>query len=336
MSHVDFPFPEMSTPPTSGYLSNFMDGSWILHAIQRNDFTWNLEEYSKTIQSIFSNILISPFVGSLQADGVTTLLLDGGHRTLAMLRFVKNEFKVCPPSSNKSCFYKDLCMADKKIFDDRRPLHTFVYTNLTKAQEELLFFRLNIGLPLSSGEAVRAFYTIPICVLASSLSEEYDQLIQGSLARAVMKKNERHDAASFMLLILQNFQAGKVIIGENPGPSKQTENLERCERYRNVEIDEAELRRQTTILMGIVKNKKITTKFPCYVVPTIQAIMLRYPDESPDKIGTFLFSMFETNASVNPLVNEWIEQGRTKKANPAKPIRCEERAKIFAKWLKSA
>ena len=39
MQHVDFPVPEKGTPPTSGYLKNFADGSWKLHVIQRNDTT---------------------------------------------------------------------------------------------------------------------------------------------------------------------------------------------------------------------------------------------------------------------------------------------------------
>lgn len=333
MQHVDFPVPEKGTPPTSGYLKNFADGSWKLHVIQRNDTTWKPEEYRKTIQSIFSNILISPFVGSLQSDGVTTYLLDGGHRTLAMQRFVNNEFKVCAPSTNQPCFYKDLPAADKKMFDDRRPLHTFVYTNLTKAQEELMFFRLNIGLSLSAGEAVRAYQTIPMCVLASKLSQRFDNLIQMSICRAVLKKNERHDATSWMLLILQNFHAGKLVIGENPGPSKQAENLERCEQYRNVKIDEQRLSSQVAKLMSVIRDKKIEKKFPSYVIPTVQGIMMLYPTVSSNTIGLFLYDMFELDATDNSYTREWRDQDRWNKSNPAKPAHCDERVKIFGKWL---
>ncbi len=333
MNHIEFPIPEKGTPPTSGYLKNFADGSWKLHGIQRNDTTWKPGEYRKTIQSIFSNILISPFVGSLQAGGVTTHLLDGGHRTLAMMRFINNEFEVCAPSTNQLCFYKDLPEVDKKVFDDRRPLHTFVYTNLTKAQEELMFFRLNIGLPLSAGEAVRAYQTIPMCVLASKLSGEYGNVIQNSICRAVMKKNERHDAASWLLLILENFHASKIVLGENPGPSKQAENLERCEDYRDKQINEQKLTEHTKFLMGVLDNRPITKKFPSYVIPTVQAIMMRYPAMSTDTIRSFLSDMFERLLSTNPLVEEWNHQARGKKSNPAKPARCQERVKIFGRWL---
>lgn len=333
MQHVNFPIPEKGTPPTSGYLKNFADGSWRLHGIQRNDTTWKPEEYRKTIQSIFSNILISPFVGSLQADGVTTHLLDGGHRTLAMMRFVNNEFEVCAPSTNQPCFYKDLPQRDRKAFDDFRPLHTFVYTNLTKAQEELMFFRLNIGLPLSAGEAVRAFHTIPICVLASELSAKFDSIIQDSICRAIMKNNQRDDAASWMLLILQNFHAGEIVLGENPGPSKQAENLERCEQYRNTTIDEQKLSSQVAKLMDVIKDKKIEKKFPSYVIPTVQGIMMLYPTVDTNTIGSFLYDMFELDATENPLTREWEDQNRWNKSNPAKPAHCDERVKIFGKWL---
>jgi hypothetical protein len=331
--HVDFPTPLKADKPTSGYISHFKDGSWRLHVIQRNDTTWNEDDYRKTIQSIFSNILISPFVGSLQDDGITVLLLDGGHRTLAMLRFVNNEFKVYAPSSGELCFYKDLPPRDKATFDNHRPLNTVVYNNLTKAQEELLFFSLNIGLPLSSGEAVRAFHTIPMCVLASNLSKIYDNTIQMSICRAVMKDNARHDAASWMLLILQNFHAGEIVLGENPGPSKQAENLERCQQYRDVTIDESRLTSLVAKLMSVIRNKKITKKFPSYVIPTVQAIMMRYPTVNSDTIGSFLFDMFELNSSENPIVREWRDQDRGSKNNPAKPAHCNERVKIFAKWL---
>jgi hypothetical protein len=333
MNHIEFPIPEKGTPPTSGYLKNFVDGSWKLHGIQRNDTTWKPGEYRKTIQSIFSNILISPFVGSLQAGGVTTHLLDGGHRTLAMMRFINNEFEVCAPSTNQLCFYKDLPEVDKKVFDDRRPLHTFVYTNLTKAQEELMFFRLNIGLPLSAGEAVRAFHTIPMCVLASELSMKFDSIIQDSICRAVLKNNQRDDAASWMLLILENFHASKIVLGENPGPSKQAENLERCEDYRDKQINEQKLTEHTKFLMGVLDNRPITKKFPSYVIPTVQAIMMRYPAMSTDTIRSFLSDMFERLLSTNPLVEEWNHQARGKKSNPAKPARCQERVKIFGRWL---
>ena len=333
MDHVEFPIPEKGTPPTSGYIKNFHDGSWKLHGIQRNDTTWKPEEYRKTIQSIFSNILISPFVGSLQADGVTTHLLDGGHRTLAMIKFVNNEFKVCAPSTNTLCLYKELPDVDKKVFDDRRPLHTFVYTNLTKAQEELLFFRLNIGLPLSSGEAVRAFHTIPMCILASELSEEFDWVIQGKIDRAVTHNNERHDTASWILLILQNFHEGKIVLGENPGPSKQAENLKRCERYRDTVINQAVLEEQTSFLMKILKDKRIKKKFPSYVIPTIQCIMLRHPTVTTELISSFLFDMLsDMDSSANPLVKDWLDHGRGKVSNPAKPNHCGSRADIFDLW----
>jgi len=333
MQHVEFPIPDKGTPPTFSYLKNFGDGSWKLHAIQRNDTTWKPEEYRKTIQSIFSNILISPFVGSLQPDGVTTHLLDGSHRTLAMQRFVNNEFEVCAPSTNQPSFYKDLPEVDRKIFDDRRPLHTFVYENLSKAQEELVFFRLNIGLPLSAGEAVRAFHTIPICVLASELSAKFDSIIQDSICRAITKKNERHDATSWMLLILQNFHTGKVILGENPGPSKQIENLERCEQYRDATIVQEKLTNQVAFLMDVIKNRPIKNKLPSYVLPTVQGIMMRYPMVSTDKIRTFLSDVFEKLLPTNPLVEEWNHQARGKQSNPALPTSCEKRVEIFGKWL---
>jgi hypothetical protein len=219
------------------------------------------------------------------------------------------------------------------MFDDRRPLHTFIYMNLTKAQEELMFFRLNIGLPLSAGEAVRAYQTIPMCVLASKLSQHFDNLIQVSICRAIIKNNARHDAASWMLLILQNFHAGKVVIGQNPGPSKQAENLARCENYRGVMIDEEKLSSQVAKLMSVLRDRKTKKQFPSYVIPTVQGIMMLYPTVKSDIIGSFLFDMFTLNETENPLTHDWMTHDRKKQSNPAEPPHCEKRVQIFGKWL---
>jgi hypothetical protein len=85
-------------------------------------------------------------------------------------------------------------------------------------------------------------------------------------------------------------------------------------------------------LMGVIENRSITKKFPSYVIPTVQGIMMRYPMMNGDKISSFLFDMFGLDETANPLIREW-QYLATCDHNPAKPAKCEERVKIFGRWL---
>ena len=333
MQHVDFPIPAKTDKPISGYISHFKDKSWQLHGIQRNDTTWRNDDYRNTIQSIFSNILISPFVGSLQDDGITVRLLDGGHRTLAMKRFMENDFKACAPTSGELCFYKDLPPRDKQAFDNHRPINTVIYTGLSKAQEELLFFRLNIGLPLSTGETVRAYHTIPMCALASKLADEYATDLMKNVGNMVTNDNARQDAASWILSLLQNFHEGTLVHAQRMTPAKQATNIIRCERYRGVVVNEEQLRKQMTFLMDVVVSKNISKKWRLYIVPTVQGIMIKYPAMSRDNILDFLSNMNGTNSdeSMKTLINDW-NMLEVMDNVPGNIDKCNNRVEIFHRW----
>tara|TARA_B110000858_G_scaffold184240_1_gene225263 strand:+ start:366 stop:1448 length:1083 start_codon:yes stop_codon:yes gene_type:complete len=350
MNHIEFPIPSKPDAQISGYLKNFTDGSYKLHCIQRNDSTWKPEEYRKTIQSIFSNILISPFVGSIQPDGVTTHLLDGGHRTLAMQRFVGNEFEVCAPSTGQMTYYKDLPAIDRKNFDDLYTIPTVIYKNLTNEQEELLFFRLNIGVPLSAGEAVRAHRSIPICALASELADEYIGSITEQVGNVIKANNVRADASSWMLLILENFHAGEIVISQNPtADSKQPENVNRCEKYRSTQINEQCLRKQTASLMEVLKGKSIQPKFRAFVIPSVQGIMMKYPTMTCTVINQYLSEML--NYTKKGKKNEKNDEKDVDKSDertvhntdwdrleaignaPGEKSKCQARVRIFGRWF---
>ena len=207
-----------SDPDVKTYITRFNDGEWKLHNIQRNDSTWKDPEYALTIQSIFEGSMLSPFIASLQENGIDTFLIDGGHRTRAILRFMNDEFPVKIWRTGETSLYSELEERDRKKFLSTE-INVITWTKLTKLDEETLFFRVNIGLCLSGGEAVNAYHTIPMCVLARKLAEKYDDVLHESINRAVLKKNERHDASSWMFLLLSNFHHHDLIRGENYGKS---------------------------------------------------------------------------------------------------------------------
>tara|TARA_B100000073_G_scaffold187941_2_gene155600 strand:- start:2068 stop:3156 length:1089 start_codon:yes stop_codon:yes gene_type:complete len=343
-AHSKFPtndnaFSKKSNPDVETYIKRFNDGKWKLHNIQRNDSTWKDSEYALTIQSILEGTLLSPFIASLQENGHDTFLIDGGHRTRAILRFMNDDFPVKISRTGNTSFYSELEVSDRHKFLSSE-LSVITWSKLTKLDEETLFFRVNVGLCLSGGEAVNAYHTIPICVLARKLAEKYADVLHDSINRATLKKNERHDASSWMFLLLSNFHNNEITRGENYGRSMFEDQKEDCENFRDVAIDEECLTRKIDFLMNILSTKTVTKKLPTYIMPTIQAIMLEsnaFPSRfqnSAKLINHFLFDMFEIDTSTTPnaLVTEWNSYSRKYKSNPGEPGYCVNRAHIFFEW----
>jgi hypothetical protein len=342
-AHSKFPTndnasPQKSNPDIETYIRRFNEGHWKLHNIQRNDSTWNDPEYALTIQSILEGTLFSPFIASLQENGVDTFLIDGGHRTRAILRFMNDEFPVRISRTGNTYLFSELEASDRHTFLSS-DLNVVTWKNLSALDEETLFFRVNVGLCLSGGEAVNAFHTIPICMLAKKLAEKHANVLHDSVSRATLKQNERHDASSWMFLLLSNFHNNEITRGENYGRSMFEEQKKDCENFRGVAIDEAYLTEKVDFLIGILATKTVTKKFPTYIMPTIQAIMMK-SDAPPvlpwaRLINRFLFEMFETDAKVTPdaLVTEWNSYSRKFKSNPGDPGYCISRADIYLRWV---
>lgn len=342
-AHSKFPtndnaFSNKSNPDVETYIKRFSDGKWRLHNIQRNDSTWKDPEYALTIQSIFEGTLLSPFIASVQENGYDTFLIDGGHRTRAILRFMNDEFPVRISRTGNTYLFSELEALDRHTFLSSG-LNVITWKNLSALDEETLFFRVNVGLSLSGGEAVNAYHTIPICVLARKLADKHADILQDSINRATLKKNERHDASSWMFLLLSNFHNNEITRGENYGRSMFEDQKEDCENFRGVAIDEEYLTEKVNFLMGILATKTVTKKLPTYIMPTIQAIMMK-SDAPPVLpwariINRFLFEMFETDTRVTPnaLVTEWNGFSRKFKSNPGEPGYCISRADIYLRWV---
>lgn len=338
-----------SDPDVKTYITRFNDDEWKLHNIQRNDSTWKDPEYALTIQSIFEGSMLSPFIASLQENGLDTFLIDGGHRTRAILRFMNDEFPVKIWRTGETSLYSELEERDRKKFLSTE-INVITWTKLTKLDEETLFFRVNIGLCLSGGEAVNAYHTIPMCVLARELAEQYDDILHDSIDRAILRNNDRHDASSWMFLILANFHHHEIVRGENYGPSKFEDQKKECEKFRGVALN-LNLETHVKFLMHILSNKTHKDKYPSYVIPTVQEIMILEMNRLGEDgwrrrerheagwllklIDRFLFDMFlepVTGLPSDELKIEWNGYGRGVVSNPGNPGICRKRAKIFFNW----
>jgi len=186
-------------------------------------------------------------------------------------------------------------------------------------------------------------------VLARELAEQYDDILHDSIDRAILRNNDRHDASSWMFLILANFHHHEIVRGENYGPSKFEDQKKECEKFRGVALN-LNLETRVKFLMHILSNKTHKDKYPSYVIPTVQEIMIlemnRMADAGPiapagtsagllKLIDRFLFDMFlepVTGLPSDELKIEWNGYGRGVVSNPGNPGICRKRAKIFFNW----
>ena len=191
-----------------------------------------------------------------------------------------------------------------------------------------------------------------MCVLARELAEQYDDILHDSIDRAILKNNDRHDASSWMFLILANFHHHEIVRGENYGPSKFEDQKKECEKFRGVALN-FNLVTQVKFLMHILSNKTHKDKYPSYVIPTVQEIMILEMNRMGEDaragfvrstaeagwllklIDRFLFDMFlepVTGLPSDELKIEWNGYGRGAVSNPGNPGICRKRAKIFFNW----
>jgi hypothetical protein len=309
------------------YLNKITSGKWKLHDIQRDDTTWNDGLYFMAIDSLFKNLLISNFVISLHSS-TEGYILDGGHRTRALVNFVNNKIGLRMEDGSK-VFWEQLCEADQECFYDKQ-ISVVVYENLNARDEEDLFFRLNLGLNLSIGDYINAYRTIPLCALAKEMGLQYAERLKSNFNKLITKDNVFADSSTVMMMILENFQAGTLVRGEKPTITKREEIQAMCESLRYVEFDEVDIRKKVEKLMDIVCPKVIEKKWLGVILPSVQAIILEDPECDPEDVRDFLFQVHTFETSV--FYQKWYSLSRDMISNPGYPQHCQERAKLFLEW----
>lgn len=320
-----FPKPQSSPFRIDNYMKYFEENQWKLHGLNRSNETWPNEYYRKVIESIFMNILTSNFIVSIDSD-LNGHILDGGHRTLAIQKFMNNEIKVKIGEEYKA--FSELSELLKKRFKSNT-INVVQYENLNPSQEEELFFKLNICLPLSPGECINAYHTIPMCILAKECSFKYAKVLSAKFCRAVEKNDSRCDSSNLCMNLLENFYYNKIRHSERLTEAKQEDNKSRCEVFRNVEINKDDIQQKMRKLFECFPEHPERNKFKTYVIYTVQNIIIQDPEISPNEIKKWL--KYEV---INPS-NIWTNCTRENKSNPNMPAICERRAKAFYNWRRN-
>lgn len=272
---------------------------WKLHPRhQRYDYTWTEENRELYIDSIEKNIAqASTITLSVKVIGDIeyVFILDGGHRIDTILRYCGElgEQKMFRDTFGRK--YTDFD-ADQKLSFDSRVVTVVTYRNLTDAQEDLLFMRINRHLTLSQGETINAMKSVPICNVAHELSEIYKPIMcDKKIGIAHCGVGDRMEEKGYMFVLCVNFLLDKISMYEKPG----TKVLSIIEKYRFIEEpmhqELTKLKKNMDTLFTLI-SVPMHGKFKFYDLLVGQWLILNSPQDIL-KYKNFMRSVHMKNSS---------------------------------------
>lgn len=306
------------------------DGKWINHPIlQRDPSTWSDEQEYFFIDSLFDDFVVNPITVS-ERDAVFRIL-EGGHRVHTIKKFMGNEMKY------NGLYFKEMSTTIRDIFKYRKIRYT-IYQGLSDIEEEQFILRVNMGLPINSGEFVNMMPSIELCELARVLAERHaPTLIE--FTDMAGTKNLRGDASMAMYMLLSNFIKNDLVQTERI--SSVLKLREDAEKHRGVPLDTEKLSNQIDKLMSIFDRliptnrednytKKPQIKWPRYIIMTIQAILMKFPDVEASAIREFISIVHGHTSKFCPVKNYW--KASVPDAHLAAKKFCEQRCTVFERW----
>ncbi|KAF1966281.1 hypothetical protein BU23DRAFT_330932 [Bimuria novae-zelandiae CBS 107.79] len=132
----------------------------------QRDIVWTADRMSELINSLMENFYIPPIIFNRKPDGGSKFKLvciDGKQRLSSVSNFVKGIIP-CSDYRGEKWWFCDSSQKGKKnvLSPDAQKAFlendfvTFEYTNLSRMQEEDMFGRVQMGVPLSAAEKLRA------------------------------------------------------------------------------------------------------------------------------------------------------------------------------------
>lgn len=306
------------------------NAKWINHPIlQRDATTWTSEQEYFFIDSLFHDFVVNPITVSERAS--VFRILEGGHRVHTIKKFMSDQLKY------NGLYYSEMSLEQRDIFKYRKIRYT-IYMGLTDIEEEQFILRVNMGLPIKSGEFVNMMPSIELCELARALGDRHASSLL-EFTDLAGTKNLRGDTSMAMYMLLSNFIKNHLVHTERI--SSVLKLREDAEKYRGVRIDSAKLSDQVDNFMKIFNclmpnngenyNTKPSIKWPRYIIMTIQAIVMKHPDVKPEKIHEFMSVVHKHSNRFCAFQTDW--KARVPTNNPAKKKSCEDRLVIFDRWF---
>ena len=152
--------------PLIKFITNWvMDHSIIFPKWQRED-CWKDDYRIKLIESILTKNDIPKFYLSQINDEEKYYLLDGGHRTRTILKYINNLFSIKIDDSfvyydkipDKKSSKKNRCLNEhEKIIFDNYKLTLTIYENLTEADTRRIFNNLQNSQPMTMADVVNSY-----------------------------------------------------------------------------------------------------------------------------------------------------------------------------------
>ena len=305
------------------------DQMWGNHPIlQRQPDTWTSEQETFFIDSLYLDFVVNPITVSRRGNSFR--ILEGGHRVYTIKKFMSNELKY------NGLYLSEMSKSDQDHFNYRKVRYTD-YTGLTDLDEEQFILRVNMGLPIKSGEFVNMMPSIELCELSRTLGERHiDSLL--AFTKMAGTENKRGDASMSMYMILTNFIKKRLFHTESISSVLQLRV--HAEKFRGVKLDVNSLSEDVDKFIEcfnqlLPTNKSNTKtpfiKWPAYIVWTVQLIMIRYPSMPGETIYRFMNVVHgRGNSETKRLWTACVP-----KNNPGIEKHCVERCAVFERWYLS-
>jgi|TARA_B110000459_G_C16503523_1_gene444520 hypothetical protein len=314
-----------------GFYSELMreDAKWINHPIlQRDPSTWSPEQEYFFIDSLFHDFVVNPI--TVSERGSIYRILEGGHRVHTIKKFMGNELKY------QGMYFREMPIKDRDTFNYRKIRYT-IYGQLQDLEEEQFILRVNMGLPINSGEFINMMPSIKLCELSRVLGERHrDSLLK--FTDLAGTKNLRGDTSMAMYMILSNFI--KMDLVQTERITSVLKLREDAEKYRNVPIDSGKLSDQVDNFMKIFQclipnngenyNTKPLIKWPRYIIMTVQSMVMKYPDLKPERIHEFMKIVHKHSSRSCTTQQDW--KARVPDSHVANKKSCDARVEVFKRW----
>jgi hypothetical protein len=149
----------------------------------QRDVVWSERKMSHLIDSLLQNYYVPPILFTTKYDekrGQIRVCVDGKQRLTSIVKFVKNEIpRLNPADGSKTYFELDrdfprrphLTDEQQESFNDIE-LVGVEYANITEAQEQEMFARVQLGMVLTTAEKFQAYATMT-AHFVHQLLEEY-------------------------------------------------------------------------------------------------------------------------------------------------------------------
>lgn len=162
----------------------------------QRDVVWDVDRQSALINSLYFGYYVFPVLLSRRGPNQPLVCIDGKQRLTSVLKFFNNEipmvlqdtkmmyyYSAIPPIKRVTDFAINIFTTEMKLTMEAKGLPIVTFTGLDLIREKEIFQRIQNGMPLTSGEKLKAV-TCAATIFANDLTEKYFKFFEKLVPRS--------------------------------------------------------------------------------------------------------------------------------------------------------